>query len=214
MRKQSRNHFIKSCLYFIFSGFSTVFISHCAGSKKSNPDFEPAYLSLYRSGELKKRGEDLWNLMESCELCPRTCGINRLKGNEGFCHASSQLEVSAYNPHFGEERPLVGRGGSGTIFFTNCGLICVFCINWEISQGGRGESASIEKLADMMIDLQKIGCHNINIVTPTHYSSHILLAVDVAAGKGLRLPLVYNTCGWERLEILKVLDGIVDIYLP
>ena len=152
--------------------------------------------------------------MKSCKLCPRMCGVNRLKGKEGFCQASSQLEISSFSPHFGEERSLVGRGGSGTIFFTNCGLRCVFCINWEISQGGMGNNCSIKKMGEMMLKLQKMGCHNINIVTPTHYSPHIVLALDYAAGKGLRLPLVYNTCGWEHPEILKKLDGIVDIYLP
>lgn len=163
---------------------------------------------------LRKKGEELWNMMKSCRLCPRECGADRLGGEEGFCQTSSELEIFSYNPHFGEERPLVGKGGSGTIFFTNCSLRCVFCINWEISQGGQGRPRKIEDLAQMMLELQKIGCHNINLVTPTHYSAHIVLAVDIAAQKGLRLPLVYNTCGWERLEILKILDGVVDIYLP
>ncbi len=181
---------------------------------KIDPDFEAAYLELHKSGELKKRGEELWSIMESCQLCPRECGANRLKGEEGFCEATSQLEISAFHPHFGEERSLVGSGGSGTVFFTNCGLRCVFCINWEISQGGQGKPEKIEDLAEMMLHLQKIGCHNINVVTPTHYSPHIVLAVDIAAGKGLRLPIVYNTCGWEHLNILKKLDGIIDIYLP
>jgi putative pyruvate formate lyase activating enzyme len=171
-------------------------------------------MKLHRSGELRKRGEELWHMMESCNLCPRECGANRLEGNEGFCKASSQLEISSYHPHFGEEKPLVGKEGSGTIFFTNCGLRCVFCINWEISLEGKGEPKSIEDLAKMMLILQDKGCHNINVVTPTHYSPHIVIAVDLAASKGLRLPLVYNTCGWERLEILKMLDGIIDIYLP
>jgi len=235
-----RRQFIKSCFYLAISGFSSAFISLCAGCKKKekltsppdirdhgkkeqlivegtakiDPDFEPAYLKLHRSGELKKRGEELWSMMKSCELCPRRCGANRLDGDEGFCHASSQLEISSYHPHFGEEKSLVGKGGSGTIFLTNCGLRCVFCINWEISQGGQGNSASIEDMAQMMLKLQEIGCHNINVVTPTHYSPHIVLAVDIAARKGLRLPLVYNTCGWERPEILKKLEGIIDIYLP
>lgn len=177
-------------------------------------NFEPAYLELHRNGELKRRGEELWAIMERCRLCPRICNKNRLEGNEGFCCASSRLEISSYHPHFGEERPLVGRGGSGTIFFTHCGLRCVFCINWQISIAGIGYKKSIKDLANMMIHLQKIGCHNINVVTPTHYSPHILLALDIAAGHGLRLPLVYNTCGWERLEILEYLDGVVDIYLP
>ncbi|MFC1552095.1 radical SAM protein [Candidatus Latescibacterota bacterium] len=177
-------------------------------------DFEPAYMELHRSGELKKRGKALWDIMESCRLCPRKCGVNRLEGNEGFCHASSQLEISSFNPHFGEERPLVGRGGSGTIFLTNCGLRCVFCINWGTSHEGLGESCNFKDMAKMMLRLQQMGCHNINVVTPTHYSPHVVLALDIAAEYGLRLPLVYNTCGWELTDILGMLDGVVDIYLP
>ncbi|NIO29183.1 MAG: radical SAM protein [Candidatus Latescibacteria bacterium] len=238
-KKQTRRNFIKSWSYFALAGLGSLFIGRRAKSDpeavpllfdildqaeeapdssgaaaKIDPAFEPAYLKLHKSGELKKRGEELWGLMKSCELCPRECGASRLDGEEGFCQASSQLEISSYHPHFGEERPLVGKGGSGTVFFTNCGLRCVFCINWEISQGGQGAPRTIEDLASMMLRLQEMGCHNINVVTPTHYSPHIVLAVDVAAGSGLRLPIVYNTCGWERQEILKKLDGIVDIYLP
>jgi putative pyruvate formate lyase activating enzyme len=237
MKKQTRREFTKSCLYLTVSGFCPVLFSPFSACKqkeklthlsnrdekeiinnkrmaKIGPDFEPRYLKLHRSGELKKRGEQLWKVMEECHLCPRECGVNRLAGEEGFCGGTSQLEIASFHPHFGEERPLVGEGGSGTIFFTNCGLRCVFCCNWEISQGGEGSPRSLEDFAEMMIALQKKGCHNINIVTPTHYSPHILLALDIAATKGLRLPLVYNTCGWERLEILKLLDGVVDIYLP
>jgi len=153
-------------------------------------------------------------MMKSCQLCPRMCGVNKLAGKRGFCNANSQLEISAFHPHFGEEIPLVGKGGSGTIFLTNCSLRCVFCINWEISQGGDGSPRSIEEFSTMMLTLQRMGCHNINVVTPTHYSPHIILALNKAASKGLRIPLVYNTCGWERIEILKILEGIVDIYLP
>lgn len=177
--------------------------------------FEPAYLKLHRTGELKRRAEELWAIMESCQLCPRRCGVNRLKGASGFCRSpGATLVISAFHAHFGEERPLVGEGGSGTIFLTHCGLRCVFCQNWAISHLGRGSEGSIDAFADMMVRLQESGCHNINLVTPTHYSAHILKALDVAAGKGLRLPIVYNTCGWERLEILALLDGVVDIYLP
>ena len=235
MQVRSRRQFMESCLYLAISGISSSFLALITGCKqkakavsppeghhrrkveakaKIDPAFEPAYLRLHRSGELKKRGEALWRSMEGCRLCYRECGVDRLEGEEGFCQASSQLEVASHHPHFGEERPLVGRGGSGTIFFTNCGLRCVFCINWEINHEGKGSPRSIEDLADMMLHLQGMGCHNINVVTPTHYPAHIVLAVDIAASKGLRLPLVYNTCGWERLDILKNLDGIVDIYLP
>jgi len=180
-----------------------------------DPKFEPAYLKLHRTGELKRRAEKLWKIMEECRLCPRECGVNRLKGETGFCRApGTKLFISSFHPHFGEERPLVGWGGSGTIFFTHCNLRCIFCQNWEISHLGRGFERDIEELADMMIKLQEIGCHNINLVTPTHYSAHILKALDIAAERKLRLPVVYNTSGWERIEILKELDGIVDIYLP
>jgi putative pyruvate formate lyase activating enzyme len=179
------------------------------------PPFEAAYLALHRTGELGRRAAELWAIMEECQLCPRSCGVNRLDGEEGFCQApGAELVVSAFQPHFGEERPLVGRGGSGTIFLTHCNLRCVFCQNWQISQLGRGAQCSIEDLAQMMLKLQQIGCHNLNFVTPTHYAAHILKALDMAAAEGLHLPIVYNTSGWERVKILALLDGIVDIYLP
>ena len=177
--------------------------------------FEPAYLELHRSGELGRRAEKLWSIMESCQLCPRRCGVNRLGGMRGFCGApGATLVVASSHPHFGEERPLVGSGGSGTIFLSHCNLRCVFCQNWAISQLGRGSERGIADLAVMMLHLQETGCHNINLVTPTHYSGPILKALDVAAERGLRLPVVYNTSGWERLEILRLLEGVVDIYLP
>lgn len=221
MMELSRREFIGSLLSIAVASLSWAIPSLNGSCRKQpravpqiDPDFEPGYLKLHRSGELRRRGEQLWQLMESCSLCPRGCGAARLDGQEGFCKGTSQLVVASYHPHFGEERPLVGRGGSGAIFFSNCSLRCVFCINWQISQGGEGEPTSLEGLADMMLHLQRMGCHNINIVTPTHYSPHIVLALDIAAAEGLRLPLVYNTCGWERPEILRMLDGIVDIYLP
>lgn len=175
---------------------------------------EPAYVAIQRSGALKERGQRLWEIMNNCRLCPRQCGADRISGRRGFCNASAALEIASYHAHFGEEQELVGAGGSGTVFFSNCSLRCVFCINWEVSQGDRRTTHSIEELAAMMLALQRRGCHNINVVTPTHYSPHILLALDHAVQKGLRLPVVYNTCGWENLEILKALDGVVDIYMP
>ena len=215
MHSKTRRAVIKTMGYAALAGLSSLFGVRSFGFKSDNPPaFKPNYLNLHKSGELKQRGEKLWAMMEACELCPRMCGVNKLEGEKGFCQANAQLEISAYQPHFGEEKPLVGRGGSGTIFLTNCGLRCVFCINWEISQGSAGSARSIDNFANMMLSLQNRGCANINFVTPTHYSPHILLAVDQAAAKGLRLPLVYNTCGWERVEILKFLDGIIDIYLP
>jgi putative pyruvate formate lyase activating enzyme len=177
--------------------------------------FEPAYLKLHAIGELQNRADKLWAIMESCRLCPRECGVNRHEGMSGVCGApGTTLVVSSFNPHFGEERPLVGQGGSGTIFITHCNLRCVFCQNWEISQLGMGAERDLDELAAMMLLLQEIGCHNINFVTPTHYSAAIINALVIAAENGLRLPIVYNTSGWERLEILEILDGVVDIYLP
>ncbi|TFH26047.1 MAG: radical SAM protein [Bacteroidia bacterium] len=175
--------------------------------------FKPGYVRLHRSGVLKRRGEVLWEILKDCRLCPRECGVNRLEGEKGFCKAGSKLRVASFQAHFGEERPLVGIGGSGTIFLSHCNLGCVFCQNWDLSHQGSGRDCEIEDLASMMLQLQEEGCQNINVVTPTHYSPHVLLALDLAASQGLRLPLVYNTCGWERPDILELLDGVVDIYL-
>lgn len=218
---QRRRAFCKACFLVGLSGLFVPNVGRSAKSAKSgssralvNSRFEPAYLALHRSGELKTRGQELWAMMKNCELCPRTCGVDRLAGEQGFCGSSAKLFIAAHHPHFGEERGLVGRRGSGTIFFSHCSLRCVFCINWEISQGGRGSERAIEDLATMMLQLQERGCHNINVVTPTHYPAHIILALDRAAEKGLRLPVVYNTCGWERVPILQRLEGIVDVYLP
>lgn len=183
-------------------------------SKTSN-ESEPSYIRLYKRGELRKRAEELLKSLKECRLCPRDCGVNRISGELGTCRAPYDVYISSFHPHFGEEPPLVGTNGSGTIFFTHCSLRCVFCINYEISHLGEGYKVSFEELAKAMLILQKQkGCHNINVVTPTHYMPHILMALDIAASKGLSIPIVYNTCGWEKVEILKYLDGVVDIYLP
>ena len=181
----------------------------------ADSDFVPAYLELHRSGELARRAAKLWAMMESCNLCPRRCGVNRLAGEQGYCRApGSTLVIASVQPHFGEERPLVGRGGSGTIFFSHCNLRCVFCQNYQLSILGRGNRVSIEQLATSMLHLQTNGSININVVTPTHFTPHIVAAIDIAAERGLRLPIVWNTSGWECVEVLRLLDGIVDIYLP
>jgi putative pyruvate formate lyase activating enzyme len=179
-----------------------------------NPDRVPAYLDLDRRGELDRRVAAADAVLEACRLCPRACGVDRKKGEKGFCRAPSRLMVYAADPHFGEEVSLVGQGGSGTIFFSNCNLRCVFCQNWPIAHQGLGTQIDDRDLAGMMLHLQKIGCHNINLVTPTHVMPHILNAVRLASRQGLRLPLVYNTSGYETLEMLELLDGVVDIYLP
>lgn len=174
----------------------------------------PSYRALHESGELPRRIEAARALTAECRLCPRQCGARRLQGATGVCGVGSEAVVSSYGPHFGEEAPLVGAGGSGTIFLARCNLQCVFCQNFEISQRGDGEAVSPPRLAEMMLELQRLGCHNINFVTPTHQAFQILRALSIAIEKGLRLPLVYNCGGYESREALRLLDGIVDIYMP
>jgi putative pyruvate formate lyase activating enzyme len=174
----------------------------------------PAYAQLEESGKLAQRIEQAYALFESCRCCPRRCGVNRMRGERGFCRAPAEPVVYSAHPHYGEEIPLVGTHGSGTIFFSNCNLRCVFCQNWPISHEGRGRTIRDEDLADVMMRLQDVGCHNINLVTPTHVMPNILAATRIALKRGLRLPLVYNTSGYERLAIVKLLDGVVDIYMP
>ena len=153
-------------------------------------------------------------MLEDCCLCPRRCGVNRLAGDSGKCRITSQAIVSSYGPHFGEEAPLVGRHGSGTIFFTYCNLRCSFCQNYTISQLGEGSAMKTEELARIMLSLQASGCHNINLVSPTHVVAYILDALNLATSMGLYLPLVYNSGGYDSVETLELLDGIVDIYMP
>jgi putative pyruvate formate lyase activating enzyme len=174
----------------------------------------PGYLGLEKRGLLAGREEKLAAFYESCRLCPRNCRVNRLKGEKGICQATSSVKFSGAFPHFGEERPLVGRSGSGTIFFSHCGLRCVYCQNYAISIEGEGIEVTEERLAETMVKVQSFGCHNINLVTPTHYVPGIVRAVRLAARRGLKIPLVYNTSGYETLETLELLDGVIDIYLP
>jgi len=176
--------------------------------------FEPAYLRLLRSGELKKRVEEAYRRLEDCTICPRECRVNRRAGETGVCRTGERAVVSSYAPHFGEEDPLVGTGGSGTIFFAWCNLKCQFCQNYEISQLGHGREVEPEDLAAMMLRLQAMGCHNINFVSPTHVVPQILAGILIAAEAGLRLPLVYNTGGYDSLDTLHLLDGVFDIYMP
>jgi putative pyruvate formate lyase activating enzyme len=182
-------------------------------ASEETEDF-PSYLKLYKSGELSKRVKTLKSFYESCHLCPRDCRVDRTKGQLGRCQASDRVKVSSAYPHFGEESPLVGENGSGTIFFSNCGLRCVYCQNYTISIEGEGVEIADRRLADSMLTLQKMGCHNINLVTPTHYVPSIVSALEKAIQKGLRIPLVYNTGGYDRLDVLQLLDGIIDIYMP
>lgn len=174
----------------------------------------PSYRNLIESGELAHRAEKAFNALESCALCPHECGVNRLKGEKGFCKIGNQALVASYGAHFGEERPLVGRNGSGTIFFSGCNMRCVYCQNYDISHEGVGNPVTPEILAFFFFELQEQGCHNINLVTPSHVVPFFLKALAIAAPEGLKIPIVYNTSGYDSVETLKLLDGIVDIYMP
>jgi putative pyruvate formate lyase activating enzyme len=176
--------------------------------------FKPGYRKLFHSGELSQRLTHAYEILSCCTLCPRQCKVNRLKGEKGFCGGGNTLEIAHYGPHFGEEPPLTGDKGAGTIFFTHCNLKCSFCQNHQISHEGIGYLISEEKLGEIMLHLQALGCHNIDLVTPSHFLPFILKALSLAAAQGLRIPLVYNSSGYESPETLKLLEGIIDIYLP
>lgn len=178
------------------------------------PEYVPGYLSRFTLPELRCLAHDLYDRMESCDLCPRQCGVNRLKGELGFCRSSAQAKIASWNIHTGEEPPISGIHGSGTIFFSNCTLGCIFCQNFPISQLGVGSVVDDQTFADYMLSLQKKNAHNINLVTPTHYLPAFVKALCIAVEKGLHLPIVYNTSGFESLDILRKIDGLIDIYLP
>ncbi len=173
-----------------------------------------AYLETYQNGRLQRSVERSLRWMAKCTLCPRFCRVNRIEGELGFCRTGRLAVVASFGPHFGEESPLVGSNGSGTIFFSHCNLLCIFCQNYEISHGGEGVPVTPGQLANIMVDLQNKGCHNINFVTPSHVIPQILEALPEAIEKGLRVPLVYNCGGYDRVSALRLLDGIVDIYMP
>lgn len=174
---------------------------------------KPSYLGLADS-VLKARAAEAGELLKDCTLCPRECRVDRTEGGRGYCRTGGEAFVSSWGPHFGEEAPLVGRGGSGTIFFGNCNLGCIFCQNYSISHEGGGDEMSGEELAGVMLSLQASGCHNINLVTPTHQVPAIMGALCTARSRGLELPLVYNCGGYEALHALRLLHGIIDIYMP
>ncbi|MGQ9850014.1 MAG: radical SAM protein [Aggregatilineaceae bacterium] len=175
--------------------------------------FEPAYLQLLRSGDFEERVRAAQAALRDCALCPWACHVDRTQ-KIGFCRTGAEAIVSSAFPHMGEEDPLTGVNGSGTIFFAQCNMRCQFCQNYEISQLGQGQPISAERLAEMMLRLQAAGCHNINFVSPTHVIPQIIAAVYLAAQQGLRIPLVYNTGGYDAVEGLRLLDGIIDIYMP
>lgn len=175
--------------------------------------FVPAYLKL-SPDELRDKVRNAEEILKECVLCPRHCRVDRTSGELGFCRTKNKPFVASWGPHFGEEKPLVGRFGSGTIFFSYCNLGCIFCQNWTISHLGEGSEMSFEKLAKLMLSLQQTGCHNINLVTPTHQIPMILRSAAIAVNMGLNIPIVYNCGGYESVESLKILDGVIDIYMP
>ncbi len=175
---------------------------------------EPGYRKLLHRGALRSRADQAQSHLQRCDLCAHACRINRLQGATGTCRTGTRARVCSYGAHHGEERPLVGFCGSGTIFFSWCNLRCVFCQNWQISQQGEGREVSAEQLAEMMLSLQGQGCHNINLVSPSHVVAPLLEALVIAAEGGLRLPLIYNTGGYDSPQALALLDGVVDIYMP
>lgn len=174
----------------------------------------PSYRKLWESGTLSARAKEARRRLEACDICAHECGVNRLAGARGFCRAGDTIEISSYGPHYGEEDVLVGSRGSGTVFLTGCNLRCVFCQNYDISHLRHGYTVSIEEFAGILMGLQSRGCHNINLVTPTHFLPQIISALDLACAEGLNIPLVWNCGGYESVTALRLLDGIVDIYMP
>jgi len=176
--------------------------------------FQPAYIRTFEKGLLQRKIKAARKLLSPCKLCPRKCCVDRLSGEIGVCKTASQAWVSSYNSHFGEESPLVGKHGSGTIFFTHCNLMCLFCQNFDISHEGHGQEITDEELAAIMLALQQQGCHNINFVTPSHVVPQILAALEIAIQHGLCVPLVYNSGGYDLSSTLRLLEGVFDIYMP
>ncbi len=182
--------------------------------RQSNGVFEPVYLQLLRSGALRERVGQAYEHLSICDVCARNCTVDRRAGQIGVCRTGERAKLSSYGPHLGEEDPLRGWRGSGTIFFTRCNLRCQYCQNHDISQTGSGYEVEPEQLASIMLELQAQGCHNINFVSPSHVVPQIMAAVLIAAEAGLRLPLVYNTGGYDSMAMLGLLDGVIDIYMP
>ena len=221
----SRRNFLKGCCAmagvvvlgsFGCSGISRRSATNELGKKtdqRGHP-LTPRYLELERSGELARREKALWELYSPCYLCPRDCGANRANGEGGACTAASNFRVASYGPAFNIDPPISGSRGSGSIFMSNCNLLCVFCQNWHIAHRGDGRITSHRELANIMLEQQRRRAHNVNIVTPTHHYPHIVTALRMAIQRGLNIPLVVNSSGYESLEVIKLLDGVIDIYMP
>jgi len=218
MKTISRRHFLTDSVSLAAAAWFSPINNSSNKVEPMNPEDKnqifPSYLKLDKDGVLKDRAVALKKIYENCTLCPRDCRVDRTKKQLGKCQATATAKVSSAFPHFGEERPLVGQKGSGTIFLSHCGMRCVFCQNYTLSMEGEGVEVTDERLAEAMLKLQNLGCHNINWVTPTHYVPSLVHAVQLAIPLGLKLPIVYNTSGFEKLDILQLLDGIVDIYMP
>ena len=211
----TRRLFIQT--FLVAAGAGRIFrpvLGDTRKARRPNKGDYPGYLRLARAGRLAERINQLSAYYENCHLCPRNCRVDRTAGEKGFCQAGARVKISSAFAHFGEEEPLVGQRGSGTIFFSHCGLRCVFCQNYSISIEGEGVEISDERLAETMLKVQSFGCHNINLVTPTHFVPSIVRALARAIEGGLKVPLVYNTSGYEMPDVLALLDGVIDIYLP
>lgn len=186
-------------------------------AKEMEHDFRlthPSYLDLAEKGLLSRRASEAGKLLASCRLCPHECGVNRLRGEKGFCSTGARARVASFGPHFGEELPLRGSRGSGTIFFSGCNMKCLYCQNHDISQGETGEELDASGLARVMLSLQAEGCHNINLVTPSHVVPQIIEALVLAVPEGLNIPMVFNTGGYDSLRTLRFLEDVIDIYMP
>lgn len=184
------------------------------GETEIREELQPVYLNSYKNGTLAEKVKEAYSLLGKCCLCARNCSANRINGEKGFCGHTDKAVISSYGPHFGEETPLVGHNGSGTIFIASCNLLCVFCQNYDISHQNSGFEMTPEKIAEIMISLEKRGCHNINLVTPSHQLPFLIDAIQIAIPKGLKAPVVWNCGGYESMKALNLLDGIVDIYMP
>jgi len=227
MTEPTRRKFIQTCLatagVAALGGFgctcssartNTSRTDDSANGENNNDIGIPRYLELERSGELERRENILWAKLERCDLCPRLCHVNRLAGERGACGVADTFRVASFGPDFGNEQPIHGTRGSGSVFLSNCSLLCIFCQNWETNHRGDGRQTSHAELANMLLNMQRRGCHNVSFITPTHLVPHLVKALRIAIAGGLNVPLCYNTGGYESLEVVKLLDGVVDIYQP